>query len=213
MTQALYLSDITQTKVEVLQCDPTEDGRFAIQLAQTPFHPQGGGQPSDLGKINGVDVLHVAMQDDQIIHYANHAITLGLAQAQVDLNRRYYHSRLHSAGHLIGHVMQAFGWQPTKAQHWPDECKVQFVKQDHSEDQDLETLQHLCNQYISSQLVRLTQQNADGYREVSFGTLPAFACGGTHVQNLSEIGTLEITGYKLKKDKLTVSYRVSDEHQ
>ena len=47
MTQALYLSDITQAEVEVLQCDPTEDGRFAIQLAQTPFHPQGGGQPSD----------------------------------------------------------------------------------------------------------------------------------------------------------------------
>ena len=213
MTQALYLSDITQAEVEVLKCEPTEDGRFAIQLSNTPFHPQGGGQPSDVGKINEVDVLHVVMQNDQIIHYSNHATTLGLAQARVDLNRRRYHSRLHSAGHLIGHVMQAFGWEPTKAQHWPEECKVQFVKQDHSEDQDLETLELLCNQYISSQLVRLTQQNADGYREVSFGDLPAFPCGGTHVQNLSEIGTLEITGYKLKKDKLTVSYRVSDEHQ
>ncbi len=213
MTQALYLSDITQAEVEVLKCEPTEDGRFAIQLSNTPFYPQGGGQPSDVGKINDADVLHVVMQNDQIIHYSNHATTLGLAQARVDLNRRRYHSRLHSAGHLIGHVMQAFGWEPTKAQHWPEECKVQFVKQDHSEDQDLETLELLCNQYISSQLVRLTQQNADGYREVSFGDLPAFPCGGTHVQNLSEIGTLEITGYKLKKDKLTVSYRVSDEHQ
>ncbi|OTG58732.1 hypothetical protein B9T36_10300 [Acinetobacter sp. ANC 4204] len=213
MTQALYLSDITQAEVEVLKCEPTEDGRFAIQLSNTPFHPQGGGQPSDVGKINDADVLHVVMQNDQIIHYSNHATTLGLAQARVDLNRRRYHSRLHSAGHLIGHVMQAFGWEPTKAQHWPEECKVQFVKQDHSEDNDLETLELLCNQYISSQLVRLTQQNADGYREVSFGDLPAFPCGGTHVQNLSEIGTLEITGYKLKKDKLTVSYRVSDEHQ
>lgn len=213
MAQALYLSDITQAEVEVLKCEPTEDGRFAIQLSNTPFYPQGGGQPSDVGKINDADVLHVVMQNDQIIHYSNHATTLGLAQARVDLNRRRYHSRLHSAGHLIGHVMQAFGWEPTKAQHWPEECKVQFVKQDHSEDQDLETLELLCNQYISSQLVRLTQQNADGYREVSFGDLPAFPCGGTHVQNLSEIGTLEITGYKLKKDKLTVSYRVSDEHQ
>lgn len=213
MTQALYLSDITQAEVEVLKCEPTEDGRFAIQLSNTPFHPQGGGQPSDVGKINDADVLHVVMQNDQIIHYSNHATTLGLAQVRVDLNRRRYHSRLHSAGHLIGHVMQAFGWEPTKAQHWPEECKVQFVKQDHSEDQDLETLELLCNLYISSQLVRLTQQNADGYREVSFGDLPAFPCGGTHVQNLSEIGTLEITGYKLKKDKLTVSYRVSDEHQ
>ena len=213
MTQALYLSDITQAEVEVLKCDPTEDGRFAIQLSNTPFHPQGGGQPSDSGKINDVEVIHVVMQDDQIIHYSNHAIALGLAQTQVDVTRRHYHSRLHSAGHLIGHVMQAFGWQPTKAQHWPEECKVQFVKQEHSEDKDLETLQRICNQYISSQLVRLTQQNADGYREVSFGDLPAFPCGGTHVHNLSEIGTLEITGYKLKKDKLTVSYRVSDEHQ
>ena len=55
MTQALYLSDITQAEVEILRCEPTDDGRFSIQLAQTPFHPQGGGQPSDLGKINGVD--------------------------------------------------------------------------------------------------------------------------------------------------------------
>jgi len=46
-------------------------------------------------------------------------------------------------------------------------------------------------------------------REVSFGELPAYPCGGTHVRSLSEIGQVEVLSISEKKGTLTVSYHVN----
>lgn len=210
MTQALYLSDQTSADVQVLSCELNQDGLFAVRLEQTPFHPQGGGQPSDLGTINDVNVVHVVQQHGDIIHYCQGEIALGLAFAQVAQKQRHFYSRLHSAGHLIGHIMQGFGWHPVKAQHWSEDAKVQFTQSKNSQDIDQIHLQEICQQYIRRDLPRMMQQNDQGYREIGFGDLPKFPCGGTHVQSLSEIGSIEITTYKIKKGKLTVAYKVTE---
>ena len=46
MTQRLFFNDdAVSCEVEVIHCAPQEDG-FAVILCATPFHPQGGGQPT-----------------------------------------------------------------------------------------------------------------------------------------------------------------------
>ncbi len=44
-----YYSDDVQGQAQVLSCTPAEAGAYAIELDATLFHPQGGGQPSDVG--------------------------------------------------------------------------------------------------------------------------------------------------------------------
>lgn len=211
MTQALYLLGTLSAEVEVLACIPSEDGRFAVRLSVTPFHPQGGGQPSDTGKIAEVDVVHVAIEQGEIIHYCSHPVDLGKTLAQVDEKKRHYHSRLHSAGHLIAHVMHLFGWQAIKAQHWPNDARVQFIPLDTAQQLDGETLQQQCSHYIQDGLPTHFHQHADGFREISFGEFPAFPCGGTHVTSLEDIGSIDIHSYQFKKGKLSVSYGVAEE--
>jgi len=41
-------------KARVESCEPAADGRFAVVLDDTVLFPEGGGQPSDGGSINGV---------------------------------------------------------------------------------------------------------------------------------------------------------------
>ena len=45
-----------------------------------------------------------------------------------------------------------------------------------------------------------------GLREVGFGELPAYPCGGTHVARLSDIGQVTITQVKMKKGQMIVNY-------
>jgi Ser-tRNA(Ala) deacylase AlaX len=47
---------------------------------------------------------------------------------------------------------------------------------------------------------------ADGSRQISFGQLPAYGCGGTHVSHLQQLGAVLITAVSLKKGTLSVSY-------
>ena len=46
-------------------------------------------------------------------------------------------------------------------------------------------------------------------KQVGFGELPAYPCGGTHVARLAELGDIVISQIKMKKGQLVVSYTLA----
>ncbi len=108
---------------------------------------------------------------------------------------------MHSAGHLIGHFIQAMGWTPIKAHHWPDEGRVQFKPAEGAQEVDAQSVQYGIDQWIEHDLPRLTSLR-EGAREIGFGELPAYGCGGTHVRSLKDLGTVTIASLSQKKGTL-----------
>jgi Ser-tRNA(Ala) deacylase AlaX len=207
MTLRLFFHrDDLKANVEVLECTPHEN-EFAVVLRATLFHPQGGGQPCDTGWIGESQVLRVVQDPDRIIHFVDQPIKPGMASIQVDEQRRQFNTRMHTAGHLIGHFVQAMGWMPTKAHHWPGEGRVQFKPAESAKDVDAPTVQHGIEQWIARDLPRLTSLR-EGAREIGFGELPAYGCGGTHVRSLKDLGTVTIASLSQKKGILSVHYHV-----
>ncbi|MFI8226224.1 alanyl-tRNA editing protein [Pseudomonas sp. NPDC085632] len=207
MTLRLFFhSDDLKANVEVLDCTPQEN-EFAVVLRATLFHPQGGGQPCDTGWIAESQVLRVVQEPDRIIHFVDRPVALGMTCIRIDEQRRHFNTRMHSAGHLIGHFVQASGWMPIKAHHWPDEGRVQFKPGDGAQEVDAETVQYGIDQWIEHDLPRLTSLR-EGAREIGFGELPAYGCGGTHVRSLKDLGTVTITSLSQKKGTLSVHYSV-----
>ena len=180
MTLRLFFhSDDLKANVEVLDCTPCEN-EFSVVLRATLFHPQGGGQPSDTGWIGNSQVLRVIQDPDRIIHFVDQPIPPGMTPIRVDGERRQCNTRMHSAGHLIGHFIQAKGWMPIKAHHWPGEGRVQFKALECAQDVDAQIIQLGLEQWITEDFPRLTSLR-EGAREIGFGELPAYGCGGTHV--------------------------------
>lgn len=205
MTQRLFFThDHLVADVDVLECTPVEQ-QFAVVLQSTIFHPQGGGQPFDTGWLGQSTVLKVVQEAERIVHYVDQPVALGPAQARVDGQRRTLHTRLHSAGHLIGNAGETLGWMPIKAHHWPGEGKISFIRGESAQDMQADALQEQVNQWIGADLPR--HMTLDGNtREVGFGDLPAYACGGTHVQALAQVGQVTILGLSEKKGTLSVRY-------
>ncbi|MBD9590572.1 alanyl-tRNA editing protein [Pseudomonas sp. PDM03] len=207
MTLRLFFhSDDLKANVEVLDCTPHEN-EFAVVLRATLFHPQGGGQPFDTGWIGESQVLRVVQDPDRIIHFVDRPVPLGMTQIRIDEQRRQFNARMHSAGHLIGHFVQAMGWMPIKAHHWPGEGRVQFKPVDCAQEVDARTIESGIEQWIDHDLPRLTSLR-EGAREIGFGELPAYGCGGTHVRSLKELGTVTIASVSQKKGTLSVHYSV-----
>ena len=192
--------------MEVLDCTPQEN-EFAVVLRATLFHPQGGGQPCDTGWIGESLVLRVVQEPDRIIHFVDRPVPLGMTCIRVDEQRRCFNTRMHSAGHLIGHFIQTLGWTPIKAHHWPDEGRVQFKPGDDAQEIDAQSVQLGIDQWVEHDLPRLTSLR-DGAREIGFGELPAYGCGGTHVRSLKDLGTVTIASLSQKKGTLSVHYSV-----
>jgi len=207
MTLRLFFhSDDLKANVEVLDCPPQEN-EFAVVLRATLFHPQGGGQPFDTGWIGESQVLRVVQDPDRIIHFVDRPVNPGMTQIRVDEQRRQFNTRMHSAGHLIGHLVQSMGWMPIKAHHWPGEGRVQFRPAESAQEIDVQTVQHGIEQWIAHDLPRLTSLR-EGAREIGFGELPAYGCGGTHVRSLKDLGRVTIASVTQKKGTLSVHYSV-----
>ena len=205
MTERLFFTHGHLTaELEVLSCTPHDD-HFAVILQSTLFHPQGGGQPFDTGWLGDSQVLRVTQEADRVVHYVDHPVEPGPITARVDEQRRALHTRLHSAGHLIGNVGETLGWMPIKAHHWPGEAKVTFIRGDAAQAMQAEAIQQQLNEWIAADYPRHMAVD-NGTREVGFGELPAYACGGTHVQTLSELGQVTIQALSEKKGALSVRY-------
>lgn len=209
MTEAIFLlDDRTTDTAQVLSCDRTEDGLWAVSLDRTIFHPQGGGQPSDRGTVGIVELKKALHTPDGIVHLLV-APVQGTVELSVDSDLRKLHSRLHSAGHIIGLVGDRLGWHATGGNHFPGESRVVFKP----DSLDTIALMDPCefesevNCLISLNLDRVISIN-DGFRTVTWGRWQAYPCGGTHVVNTSEIGRVRITKIKTKKGQITVSYEV-----
>ena len=109
-----------------------ENDRPIVRLAETWFHPQGGGQKADRGYINDIPVLHVAHANDEIDHVV--ASTEGLAigvtvRVVVDADWRQLNSAYHTVGHLIAHLGEALypSMKAISGHHWPGEARVEFT--------------------------------------------------------------------------------------
>ncbi|MFS2197951.1 alanyl-tRNA editing protein [Pseudomonas sp. Pseusp3] len=207
MTLRLFFhSDELKANVEVLECIPHEN-EFAVVLRATLFHPQGGGQPCDTGWIGESQVLRVVQDPELIIHFVDRPVKTGMTQIRVDEQQRLFNTRMHSAGHLIGHFVQAMGWMPIKAHHWPGEGRVQFKPGNSAQDVEARTIEQGIGQWIDHDLPRLTSLR-EGVREIGFGELPAYGCGGTHVRSLKDLGAITISTLSQKKGTLSVHYHV-----
>lgn len=207
MTERLYYtSEATAGSAQVIRCTEEPDGRYAIELNQTLFHPQGGGQPADRGWIAGLAVEGVFLRGEQVVHILPGALAPGEVEMQVDKNVRERHSRWHSAGHLIGYAGETFGWKPVKAHHWPGEGRITFVSGESLDSlPDPIALIALIDGWKAQNLLRHTEIET-GRRKVRFGDLPAYMCGGTHVKQLADIGVMQILGLKMKKGQLVITY-------
>lgn len=150
-TQRLYLTYEGNFQLRcaatVLQCTQTpSDGTvlLAIIVDASPFHPQGGGQPSDVGCIHhartGAELRVAKVTFDFATGVVTHAcpgvaaadaadwISGDACELEVDATTREAYSACHSAGHAVDSAMVRAGYllPPTKGYHFLDGPYVEY---------------------------------------------------------------------------------------
>ncbi|KAJ5155758.1 hypothetical protein N7492_008561 [Penicillium capsulatum] len=206
----------------------------AMVTRQTILYPQGGGQASDIGSITPTDQsaaftvsLVRKMSDGRILHFgkpvtAGSVFTEGQSVVQsVDNVKRDYHSRLHTAGHIIGVAMDFImpGMKEVKANHMPGEACIEYNGLLYNEHKPL--IQTKVDELVQEDLpVTISWPEAGIYigerakpgdgplRIVSIGGLDQCPCGGTHVASTHLVRSITIRKISRQKGISRVSYDV-----
>lgn len=102
MTKKLYYENLyaREFNAEVLSVSE-HDGKFHVILNQTLFYPGGGGQPCDLGTIDGIDVLEVLEAGHEIVHVLKKRPVNNTISAIIDWTRRFELMQQHLGEHLL----------------------------------------------------------------------------------------------------------------
>jgi Ser-tRNA(Ala) deacylase AlaX len=211
MTERLFWHDMYlrefDAKVESV------DGN-GVKLDRTAFNPRGGGLVSDVGKLNGSDVVEVVKKDEAIYHVLGGGASLSPGDAVhgvIDWERRHRVMRMHTTAHILSAVVnRETGALITGNQISPDESRIDFSLEAFDREKFGDYVRMANEAARSGAEVRsffMKREEAlrtpgfvklagalppavEELRIVQIGEIDTQADGGVHVKNTSEIGEI-----------------------
>ena len=193
-----------------------------VILDRTAFYPQGGGLVSDTGIMNGIKVIDVVKDGENIIHFLSDVSRFNVGESvhcMLDWERRYSIMKMHTAAHLLSSVIhKKSGALITGNRIAPDESRIDFNLELYDK-QSIITYIDEVNEIIRAgldvtisfmkrgevstipgliKLANATPPNEEVLRIVKIGDVDMQADGGVHVRNTREIGKVILTKFENK---------------
>jgi alanyl-tRNA synthetase len=196
---------------------------IALILDRTPFYAEAGGQIGDTGIIRGQG-FEFAVEDTRkdhvfILHMgrvAQGSVSLnGTVTATVDAGRRQAIRRAHTATHLLHHALHRHlgkHAQQAGSKVEPDRLRFDFANPDAVGKERLEEIENTVNALVMTgapvswshmpiaeakslgAMALFGEKYPDIVRVVRMGDFSRELCGGTHLDNVGQVGLLKIIG-------------------
>ncbi|MHA7275449.1 alanine--tRNA ligase-related protein [Arthrobacter sp. Hz1] len=184
------------------------------------------------GSAGDFAVDEVRLDPEGVVHHlGTGSVAVGEeVSLEVDAARRMVNTRLHSAGHVVDLAVERLGlqWVPGKGAHYPHMAFVEYNAAVPPEEVDAvvaqlqEAAQGVVGAGSTNEIRFMPVSDMGEYcrnvpdniptnkpaRIVLYAADFGVPCGGTHVADVSDIGTLTITKIRSKKGLTKVSYAV-----
>ena len=205
---------------EIKGDDLPDGATHAIVLDRTCFYPEGGGQEADFGTLS-TDSIHCRVLDtrkigEHIVHLTDSSLSNGdVVHGCIDWNRRKQLMDHHTSVHIVGgaarkilgpHIYQA------GANKSVDSARLDITHYNRLSRTDLDDIEKMANQVIvkvhKTEKSILNRKDADrkhGFdlyqggapkgdtiRVLRISDHDVQACGGTHHDELGQIGSIRI---------------------
>ena len=190
----------------------------------TIFYPEGGGQSSDRGLVNGLSVADVKERDGGVWHLVAGALD-GDVEMHLDWELRFSNMQQHTGQHILSACFKDMHDLDTVSVHLGREETMIELDSGHISDQVLAETEIRANQLIRENhpvnpvwlhrkdldkyhLRRDIKSDSDEIRLVQIGELDSVGCGGIHVRTTAEIGLIKISGWEMIRNHVRVKAKI-----
>lgn len=225
MTERLYYHDAAVCSFDGVIVAHGADAQHVI-LDRSAFYPTSGGQPHDIGTLNGVRVIDVTDEGDGVVHVLDAPLPLGPVHGEVDRGRRHDHMQQHTAQHLLSAIAVArFGWETASVHFGADHSSIEFDTPSTS-DAELHDLVVMANAAVAAahpvtisfedpaeaiaRGLRKAPARPGAIRIVTIEGIDRSACGGTHVASTAAIGAVLVDGAERIRGHVRVGFLAGD---
>ena len=227
-TEKLFYKDQYIKEFEGKVLEVTErDGKFHVFLDKTAFFLGGGGQASDLGTLDGKEVIDVIEEGDKIAHILNEKIEEGkVVKGIIDWNRRHDGMQQHLAQHVLSGCFFSMFNANTAGIHLGHDVSTVDIIGNISEDM-IKKAEKRANEVIKenhkvnfimtdrekAQAMGLRRDLAtddNSIRVVQIEDLDINACCGVHPSNTLELQIIKIKGWVPHKGNTRIEFLAGD---
>ena len=208
-TNKLFYADtgLREFCATVVDCFESKKG-FEIELNQTAFYPEGGGQAADKGTINGIEVLHVHEDGERVLHLLPQPLPVGeTVTGIIDYDHRFDLMQQHTGEHIVSGIINArYGHHNVGFHMGWDSITIDFDGMIPAE--DLPEIERLANEAIYRNIpLHIWTPSPEELPGVFYRTkralpwpvrivqVPGYdscACCGLHVARTGEIGLIKL---------------------
>lgn len=198
-------------------------GRVFAVLEETAFYPTGGGQPHDLGTLNGINVLDVEEMDGEIRHYLEKELDPdSKVLGEIDWTRRFDHMQQHAGQHILSAAFEELYGYKTIGFHLGKELVTIDLEISDLPEQHAEEAEGLANQIIlenrpietrwvtAEEAAKLPLRKqlsvTEGIRLVIVPEFDYNGCGGTHPSSAGQVGSIKILDWDRQKKYIRVEF-------
>ncbi len=217
MTERLYHADPYLREFTARVVRKTPEG---VVLDRTAFYPAGGGQPCDLGTLNGLPVTDVVEAGDDVVHAVDGPLE-GEVRGAIDWARRRAHMQQHHGQHLLSEAFVRVAQAQTTSFHLGRRgCTIDLDRKVSAA--HLEGAEAVANEtvwanrpvevaiFTPEEAARLPMRKpppaAGRIRVVTVPDYDCQACCGTHPRATGEVGVVLVTGAEHQKDTSRVHF-------
>ena len=225
MTELLFQNNsyIRQFHSRIKKTIPLPNGSVGVVLEHTAFYPEGGGQPSDHGQINGLPVTDVYREGTDIIHVMSELPPTETVEAAIDWARRFDHMQQHTGQHILSAACHELFGAATVGFHMGAQSSQIDLDLPGFTDEELKSAEQAANELlVRNKAVSIHQATPATLHEYPLRKPPAkdFAairlieiagidccpCGGTHVAATGEIGMIKIRSWERKNNAIRLDF-------
>lgn len=222
-TVRLYYRDsyLKEFAARVLDVRPAQ-GHTEVILDRTAFHPEGGGQPSDLGLLGGLPVVGVVERGGEVIHRVQGPALDGEVAGQVDWERRFDFMQQHSGQHILSQAFERAIGVPTVSFHLGLDSSTIDLAVTSLVAEQVDAVEKLANGVVlenrpilvhlvePSDLARFELRKAtertEKIRVVEVAEFDAIPCGGTHCRSTGEVGLVKVVRWERRGGNARVEF-------
>ncbi|RJS61235.1 DHHA1 domain-containing protein [Bacillus sp. PK3_68] len=226
MTEKLFYEDayIQSFTANVLEEGVDEAGRRFAVLDSTAFYPEGGGQPCDTGKINGIRVTDVQSVNGVIRHYLEEELGMSHEKVNGEINweRRYDHMQQHAGQHILSAAFEELFGIRTTSFHLGEKTVTIDLDTDSLTEEVLKKAEKKANEIIlenrAIETKWITFGEASRYPlrkelavtgNIRLVIIPDFdynGCGGTHPHSTGEVVAIKLLKWERQRKHVRLEF-------
>jgi len=214
-----YKTEFTAEIINVIE----KENKYHVELNETYFYPEGGGQPGDTGYINGAPVTYVYEDNDKIYHVVEvKPLKIHKVKCNINFNKRYDYMQQHLGQHILSACISDLFNATTIGFHLGiNSASIDLDKAVGAN--DIKDAQKKANDIVlgnikvevlyptNSELKKLSLKKipvkaGEKIRIVKIGDIDVNPCCGIHPSSTIEVQLIKVTNFEKYKTGIRIEF-------